>query len=110
MVLHVGFLVYMCVYFLICTGRVVQWEPSDAAVETPQDIVEETILQTPISPLTALLSVARSIFPDNIALAAVDMNILGVVTFSLFFGMALATLGEAADPFIQGVDVRSVPG
>ena len=61
--------------------------------------------EDPVSPLTALLGVARNIFPENIAVAAVDMNILGIITFSLFFGLALASLGEVADPFVQGIDV-----
>ena len=70
-----------------------------------QEVVEESLLQPHISPLTALLGVIRSIFPENIALAAVNMNILGIITFSLFFGIALASLGDIADPFIQGIEV-----
>ena len=57
------------------------------------------------SPLQALLAVARNMIPDNVVLAAVNMNILGIITFSLFFGLALASLGEVADPFVQGIDV-----
>lgn len=46
-------------------------------------------------------------FPDNIAAAAVNMNILGVITFSLFFGLCLSTVGDAAEPMIKLVDVSS---
>ena len=44
-------------------------------------------------------------FPDNVATAAVNMNILGVITVSLFFGACLSMLGDAADNFIALIDV-----
>ncbi len=57
------------------------------------------------TPLEALLDVARNMFPDNVAAAAVNMNILGVITFSLFFGLCLSTVGDAAEPMIKLTDV-----
>lgn len=57
------------------------------------------------TPLEALLDVARNMFPDNVAAAAVNMNILGVITFSLFFGLCLSTVGDAAEPMIKLIDV-----
>lgn len=57
------------------------------------------------TPLEALLDVARNMFPDNVAAAAVNMNILGIITFSLFFGLCLSTVGDAAEPMIKLVDV-----
>ena len=36
------------------------------------------------------------VVPDNIAGAAVQMNVLGLITFSLMLGLALASLGERA--------------
>ena len=59
------------------------------------------------TPLEALLDVARNMFPDNMAAAAVNMNILGVITFSLFFGLCLSTVGDAAEPMIKLVDVST---
>ncbi len=59
------------------------------------------------TPLEALLDVARNMFPDNVAAAAVNMNILGVITFSLFFGLCLSTVGDAAEPMIKLVDVST---
>ena len=44
--------------------------------------------------------------PDNVVLAAVNMNILGIITFSLFFGICLASLGDQADGFISLITVR----
>ncbi|CAL8471163.1 g10705 [Coccomyxa elongata] len=53
------------------------------------------------SPLQALLVVARSAVPDNVVAAAVNMNILGIITFSLFFGLCLSQLGDQADGLIS---------
>lgn len=74
-----------------------------AAAPTPATISEAVQR----SPLEALLDVARNMFPDNIAAAAVNMNILGVITFSLFFGLCLSTIGDAAEPMVKLVDVSS---
>ena len=62
--------------------------------------------QPAVSAIGALLAVARSMVPDNVMRAAVDSNILGVITFSLLFGLALAALGPQADSFIGAVHVR----
>ncbi len=63
---------------------------------------------TKASPLQALLAVARNMVPDNVVLAAVNMNILGIITFSLFFGICLASLGDQADGFISLITVRKL--
>lgn len=42
------------------------------------------------------MRVGREVVPDNIVGAAVDLNILGVITFSLMLGVALSTLGAWA--------------
>ena len=34
------------------------------------------------------------VVPENVVAAAVDMNVLGLITFSLMFGLALSSLGE----------------
>jgi Na+/H+-dicarboxylate symporter len=39
-------------------------------------------------------SPAKGAFPKNIIAAMADMNVLGVITFSLLFGAALTTIGE----------------
>ncbi|KAL4443245.1 hypothetical protein ABPG75_010982 [Micractinium tetrahymenae] len=51
----------------------------------------------------ALLNVARQVVPDNIVAAAVDMNVLGIITFSLMFGLALSSLGSSADGLIKTI-------
>ena len=60
---------------------------------------------TKASPLQALLAVARNMVPDNVVVAAVNMNILGIITFSLFFGICLASLGSQADGMISLITV-----
>lgn len=67
--------------------------------------VDEQISREPVSPLSALLGVVRNMFPENVAVAAVNMNILGIITFSLMFGLALASIGEAGDAMVHAVDV-----
>ena len=62
-------------------------------------------LQQRASALTALLGVLRTMFPDNVVAAAVNMNILGVITFSLFFGLCLSQLGPEADGLVAGIQV-----
>jgi Na+/H+-dicarboxylate symporter len=49
----------------------------------------------------ALLHVARLIVPSNVVQAAVDTNVLGIITFSLLFGWALSSLGQQAAPVIN---------
>jgi Na+/H+-dicarboxylate symporter len=57
------------------------------------------------SALTALMGVTRSLVPDNVVAAAVNMNILGVITVSLFFGACLSGLGEQGRPLVVAVEV-----
>ena len=73
-----------------------------AAAPIPADIADAVLQRTPLG---ALLDVARNMFPDNVAAAAVNMNILGVITFSLFFGLCLSMVGDEAEPMIKLVDV-----
>jgi solute carrier family 1 (glial high affinity glutamate transporter), member 2 len=53
----------------------------------------------------ALLHVARLIVPSNVVQAAVDTNVLGIITFSLLFGWALSSLGPQAAPVINAAHV-----
>eukprot|EP00668_Euglena_longa_P016335 GGOE01020576.1.p1 GENE.GGOE01020576.1~~GGOE01020576.1.p1 ORF type:complete len:488 (-),score=153.93 GGOE01020576.1:100-1563(-) len=53
----------------------------------------------------ALVGVVLELVPPNIVEAAATMNVLGVLFFSLFFGVSLSRLGPEAEPFIRGVNV-----
>ena len=58
------------------------------------------------SMLDTMLGVFLKICPPNIVEAMATMNILGVLMFSLFFGVILSGLPhEQAAPMIQGVDI-----
>jgi len=68
-----------------------------------QSLVNEEV-EGPASTGEALLQVVRMIVPDNITKAAIDMNVLGIITFSLLFGWALSSLGPQAAPVIDAVN------
>lgn len=61
--------------------------------------------EEPRGAMQALIQVAYMIAPDNIAEAAVDMNVLGIITFSLMFGWAISSLGSRANPVIEMIYV-----
>lgn len=48
--------------------------------------------------LDSLLDVAASLIPDNVVAAAVNTQVLGVITFSLLLGGVLSTMGERGKP------------
>ena len=89
----------MCAYSDDMIGQLLLQAAAPSAAEIPAAVQR--------TPLEALLDVARNMFPDNVAAAAVNMNILGVITFSLFFGLCLSTVGDAAEPMIKLVDVST---
>ncbi|KAK9849386.1 hypothetical protein WJX84_010959 [Apatococcus fuscideae] len=72
------------------------------AAQDAEERAKESGENAPI--LKALLNVLRNMFPDNIVSAAVDMNILGIITFSLFFGISLVGLGDEAASLIQAIN------
>jgi len=57
--------------------------------------------------LDRTLDAVMKLFPDNIFGAAVELNVLGLIVFSLAFGIALITIGEKGRPvtaFFEGVN------
>jgi len=50
--------------------------------------------------LDSVLGVFRSMFPDNLVVAAAELNILGVITFSLVLGWTLSMMGEKGKPLL----------
>ena len=66
----------------------------------------EEVEKSDASMLDTMLGVLLKVCPPNIVEAAATMNVLGVLTFSLFFGVILARLpGETGQPLIQGVQI-----
>ena len=58
------------------------------------------------SPADTFLKLLRDLIPDNIATAATDMNMLGIIFVSVFFGVALSLLStdEGCGNMIGGVE------
>ena len=59
-----------------------------------------TILDTILRVFVDPANKAKGAFPSNIFAAMSQMNVLGVIVFSLFFGGALTMIGEKAKPVI----------
>ncbi|MBE9531843.1 MAG: dicarboxylate/amino acid:cation symporter [Proteobacteria bacterium] len=59
-----------------------------------------TILDTILRVFVDPANKAKGAFPSNIFAAMSQMNVLGVIVFSLFFGGALTMVGEKAKPVI----------
>ncbi|PNW77902.1 hypothetical protein CHLRE_10g456400v5 [Chlamydomonas reinhardtii] len=57
------------------------------------------------SPVEAFLGVIKSAFPDNVFAAAVNMNVLGIITVSLLMGAALSSMGPEAVPMITIINI-----
>lgn len=55
--------------------------------------------------LSAIFGVLRDLFPSNGVAAAADMNILGVITISILFGLGLTGQGTHADSFVHLIKV-----
>ncbi|KAL3147813.1 hypothetical protein ABBQ32_002541 [Trebouxia sp. C0010 RCD-2024] len=59
------------------------------------------------SPTDTLLKLLRDLVPDNIVVAALEMNMLGIIFVSVFFGVALSLLrrtDEGCGHVIKGVE------
>lgn len=55
--------------------------------------------------MTAILDVLRNLFPKNAFVAAGNLNILGVITMSILFGLGLTSMGPEADEFVHLIRV-----
>lgn len=53
------------------------------------------------TPLESILDIIRSLFPPNLFKAAVDMNVLGIITFSVALGVVLIMMGDKGHPLID---------
>lgn len=55
--------------------------------------------------LDAVFDILRSLFPSNVVKSAADMNILGIITASIMFGLGLAAQGPEGNELVQLVHV-----
>jgi Na+/H+-dicarboxylate symporter len=65
------------------------------AGELPQSLLE------PKAAHEAMLDVVRGMVPSNLAQAAVEMNVLGLILFSIVLGAVLSTMGERGQPVLR---------
>ncbi|MCB9933017.1 MAG: dicarboxylate/amino acid:cation symporter [Planctomycetes bacterium] len=63
-----------------------------AAGELPQSLRE------PKGALESLLQVVKGMFPPNLIQAGAEMNVLGLIVFSVVLGAVLSTMGERGRP------------
>ena len=103
------------IYYLLTTAisvaigiALVQIIRPGAGLEGTLGIVEKIAGKEDIGMLDTILKVfinndnpAKGAFPNNIVGAMGQMNILGVIVFTLFFGSALTMVGEKARPVIN---------
>src|SRR5690606_21209533 len=67
-------------------------ENLQAAGELPQSLRE------PKGALESLLQVVKGMFPPNLVQAGAEMNVLGLIVFSVVLGAVLSTMGERGRP------------
>ena len=103
------------IYYLLTTAisvaigiALVQIIKPGAGLEGTLGIVEKIAGKEDIGMLDTILRVfinndnpAKGAFPNNLVGAMAQMNVLGVIVFTLFFGAALTMIGEKARPVIK---------
>jgi solute carrier family 1 (neuronal/epithelial high affinity glutamate transporter), member 1 len=55
----------------------------------------------------ALFKTIRSLFPANITKAAAEGQILGLISFSIIFGLILGKIGEKGKPLVKVIDATN---
>lgn len=77
-------------------------KPGKVGASVPEDVSDlPQSLQEPKGALEAMLDVVRGMFPDNIVAAGAEMNVLGLIVFSIVLGAVLSTMGERGRPMIR---------
>lgn len=66
-----------------------------AGGELPKSLLE------PKGALESLLVVVKGMFPENLIKAGAEMNVLGLIVFSIALGAVLSTMGERGRPVIK---------
>lgn len=97
-------------YYAVTTGMAVLTgillvnliEPGVVGASVPDDVSKlPKSLQEPKGALEAMLDVVRGMFPDNLLRAGVEMNVLGLIVFSIVLGAVLSTMGERGRPVLR---------
>lgn len=72
-----------------------------------QALGEAQLARASTPPSEAILEVVTGMFPDNLLEAAADGNVLGLVVFSLLFGLVLTVEGDRARPLLDVLDAAN---
>lgn len=56
------------------------------------------------TPLDSVLDLFRQMVPDNIVKAAIQLNLLGIITFALILGITLSMLNDAGRPLLRFIE------
>ncbi|MBX3459445.1 MAG: dicarboxylate/amino acid:cation symporter [Planctomycetes bacterium] len=77
-------------------------QPGVVGASVPADVANlPKSLREPKGALDAMLDVVRGMFPDNLVRAGVEMNVLGLIVFSIALGAILSTMGERGRPVLR---------
>lgn len=94
-------------FFAVLTGlvlvNVIRPGASGAAIPPPSSVPAAATRST----AEAIAELVSSMFPANLAAAAAEGNVLGLVVFSLIFGVALALEGERTGVLGDALDVAN---
>jgi len=84
--------------FLVTTIR-----PGEGGPQAAEGAAEKLpgALSEPKGALESLLQVIEGIFPPNLIGAAVEMQVLGLIMFSVLLGAVLSTMGERGRPVLN---------
>lgn len=70
-------------------------------------VASQHAAQAARTPAQAIYEVIAGMFPPNLASAAVEGNILGLIVFSMLFGAALTVQGERGRTLVEVLDVAN---
>ncbi|MEE9312759.1 MAG: dicarboxylate/amino acid:cation symporter [Planctomycetota bacterium] len=79
-------------------------QPGSAGVEAAAAGAADALpqsLKEPKGALESMLQVIKGMFPQNLVGAAANMNVLGLIVFSIVLGGVLSTMGKAGKPVLD---------
>lgn len=103
------------IYFLattmgaVLTGLVLVnlLSPGTRGFLEPGHLTAAQAARAEVGPLQAIYDVIVGMFPSNLVTAAADGNVLGLITFSLAFGVVLALEGKRGRALVDVFDVAN---
>eukprot|EP01116_Phalansterium_solitarium_P004152 TRINITY_DN1504_c0_g2_i2.p1 TRINITY_DN1504_c0_g2~~TRINITY_DN1504_c0_g2_i2.p1 ORF type:complete len:479 (+),score=176.82 TRINITY_DN1504_c0_g2_i2:877-2313(+) len=100
-------IIRMLVYFLgttllaVVLGIVLTSVIQPGQFSTPATDSKPIEPKQPTSALDAILNVFRSLVPENLVASAANLDILGIITFSMVLGATIVYMGPSGDPLLR---------